>query len=53
MPASCYVIPIGTSSALGAYNYQVKLADWPWHVYRLIGKLGSRIYNLSAPSGRS
>jgi SAM-dependent methyltransferase len=32
----------------GSNNYEVKLADCLWHVYRLVGKLSSRIYVLSA-----
>jgi SAM-dependent methyltransferase len=32
----------------GLHNYEVKLADCLWHVYRLVGKLSSRIYFLSA-----
>jgi hypothetical protein len=31
----------------GSNNYEVKLADCLWHVYRLVGKLSSRIYVLS------
>jgi hypothetical protein len=30
-------------------NYDIKLADCLWHVYRMIGKLSSRVYLLSAP----
>lgn len=32
----------------GLSNYEVKLADCLWHVYRLVGKLSGRIYVLSA-----
>ena len=32
----------------GLPNYETKLADCRWHVYRLLGKLSSRIYVLSA-----
>lgn len=31
----------------GSRNYEIKLADCLWHVYRLVGKLSSRIYILS------
>jgi SAM-dependent methyltransferase len=31
----------------GLDNYEVKLADCLWHVYRLLGKLSGRIYVLS------
>jgi SAM-dependent methyltransferase len=33
----------------GKANYDIKLADCLWHIYRMIGKLSSRIYLLSAP----
>ena len=33
----------------GKQNYDIKLGDCLWHVYRMIGKLSSRIYLLSAP----
>jgi SAM-dependent methyltransferase len=33
----------------GQQNYDIKLGDCLWHVYRMIGKLSSRIYLLSAP----
>ena len=33
----------------GRANYDIKLGDCLWHVYRMIGKLSSRIYLLSAP----
>ncbi len=36
----------------GLPNYETKLADCRWHVYRLLGKLSSRIYVLSA-NGRN
>jgi hypothetical protein len=29
--------------------YDIKLGDCLWHIYRMIGKLSSRIYLLSAP----
>ncbi len=28
----------------GRANYDVMLADCLWHVYRMIGKLGTRVY---------
>jgi SAM-dependent methyltransferase len=31
----------------GQRNYEIKLGDCLWHVYRLIGKLSGRIYMLS------
>lgn len=34
----------------GKQNYDIKLGDCLWHVYRMLGKLSSRIYLLSAPS---
>jgi SAM-dependent methyltransferase len=34
----------------GKQNYDIKLGDCLWHVYRMIGKLSSRIYLLSAPT---
>jgi SAM-dependent methyltransferase len=34
----------------GKENYDIKLADCLWHVYRMIGKLSSRVYVLSAPA---
>jgi SAM-dependent methyltransferase len=34
----------------GQQNYDIKLGDCLWHIYRMIGKLSSRIYLLSAPS---
>jgi SAM-dependent methyltransferase len=37
----------------GKQNYDTKLGDCLWHIYRMIGKLSSRIYLLSAPSGPS
>ena len=33
----------------GKRNYDIKLGDCLWHVYRMIGKLSSRVYLLSAP----
>jgi len=33
----------------GRQNYDIKLGDCLWHIYRMIGKLSSRIYLLSAP----
>jgi ubiquinone/menaquinone biosynthesis C-methylase UbiE len=33
----------------GKENYDIKLGDCLWHVYRMIGKLSGRIYLLSAP----
>ena len=33
----------------GQENYDIKLADCLWHIYRMIGKLSSRVYLLSAP----
>jgi SAM-dependent methyltransferase len=35
----------------GKQNYDIKLGDCLWHVYRMIGKLSSRVYLLSAPQG--
>ena len=35
-------------SRFGLHNYEIKLADCLWHVYRLVGKLSGRIYVLSA-----
>ncbi len=32
----------------GRANYEIKVADCLWHVYRMIGKLSGRIYVLSA-----
>ena len=34
----------------GRQNYDIKLGDCLWHVYRMIGKLSSRVYLLSAPA---
>jgi SAM-dependent methyltransferase len=34
----------------GQANYDIKLGDCLWHIYRMIGKLSSRLYLLSAPS---
>jgi ubiquinone/menaquinone biosynthesis C-methylase UbiE len=36
----------------GKQNYDIKLGDCLWHVYRMIGKLSGRIYLLSAPGDR-
>ncbi len=33
----------------GGESYDIKLGDCLWHVYRMIGKLSSRVYLLSAP----
>jgi SAM-dependent methyltransferase len=33
----------------GKQNYDIKLGDCLWHVYRMIGKLSGRVYVLSAP----
>lgn len=33
----------------GQENYDIKLGDCLWHIYRMIGKLGGRVYLLSAP----
>jgi SAM-dependent methyltransferase len=33
----------------GRENYDIKLGDCLWHIYRMIGKLSGRIYLLSAP----
>ena len=33
----------------GQANYDIKLGDCLWHIYRMIGKLSSRVYLLSAP----
>jgi SAM-dependent methyltransferase len=33
----------------GQENYDIKLGDCLWHIYRMIGKLSSRAYMLSAP----
>jgi SAM-dependent methyltransferase len=33
----------------GKRNYDIKLGDCLWHIYRMIGKLSSRVYLLSAP----
>ena len=34
----------------GQRNYDIKLGDCLWHIYRMIGKLSSRVYLLSAPN---
>jgi hypothetical protein len=36
-------------SRFGQENYDIKLGDCLWHIYRMIGKLSSRVYLLSAP----
>lgn len=33
----------------GQQNYDIKLGDCLWHVYRMIGKLSGRVYLLSGP----
>jgi hypothetical protein len=33
----------------GKENYDIKPSDCLWHVYRMIGKLSSHTYLLSAP----
>jgi SAM-dependent methyltransferase len=33
----------------GQQNYDIKLGDCLWHIYRMIGKLSSRVYVLSVP----
>jgi SAM-dependent methyltransferase len=33
----------------GEENYDIKLGDCLWHIYRMLGKLSSRVYVLSAP----
>jgi hypothetical protein len=33
----------------GQTHYDIMLADCFWHIYRLIGKLSSRIYVMRAP----
>jgi hypothetical protein len=33
----------------GIQNYDIKLGDCLWHIYRMIGKLSGRVYLLSAP----
>jgi len=37
-------------SRFGQANYDIMLGDCLWHVYRMIGKLSSRVYLLSAPA---
>jgi hypothetical protein len=37
----------------GKQNYDIKLGDCLWHIYRMIGKLSSRVYLLSAPADLS
>jgi len=34
----------------GQENYDIKLGDCLWHIYRMIGKLSGRVYLLSAPA---
>jgi SAM-dependent methyltransferase len=34
----------------GQQNYDIKLGDCLWHIYRMIGKLSARVYLLSAPT---
>jgi SAM-dependent methyltransferase len=34
----------------GQENYDIKLGDCLWHIYRMLGKLSSRVYVLRAPS---
>lgn len=34
----------------GKANYDIKLGDCLWHIYRMIGKLSGRVYLLSAPA---
>jgi SAM-dependent methyltransferase len=34
----------------GKENYDIKLGDCLWHVYRMLGKLSGRVYVLSAPA---
>jgi SAM-dependent methyltransferase len=36
----------------GQQNYDIKLGDCLWHIYRMIGKLSGRVYLLSAPGAR-
>lgn len=38
------------SDRFGRRNYEIKLGDCLWHVYRLIGKLSGRVYVLSPPT---
>ncbi len=37
-------VPAGVHDA-----FDIKLGDCLWHIYRMIGKLSSRVYLLSAP----
>jgi SAM-dependent methyltransferase len=37
------------TARFGQENYDIMLGDCLWHIYRMIGKLSSRIYLLSAP----
>ena len=41
--------PARYTARFGQQNYDIKLGDCLWHVYRMIGKLSSRVYLLSAP----
>jgi len=41
--------PDGYIARFGQENYDIKLGDCLWHIYRMIGKLSSRVYLLSAP----
>jgi SAM-dependent methyltransferase len=41
--------PHGYIARFGQQNYDIKLGDCLWHIYRMIGKLSSRVYLLSAP----
>jgi len=34
----------------GKENYDIKLGDCLWHIYRMLGKLSGRVYVLSAPA---
>jgi SAM-dependent methyltransferase len=38
------------TAVFGQANYDIKLGDCLWHIYRMIGKLSSRVYLLSVPS---
>jgi SAM-dependent methyltransferase len=42
--------PARYTARFGQQNYDIKLGDCLWHVYRMIGKLSGRVYLLSAPS---
>jgi SAM-dependent methyltransferase len=41
--------PVTFAAGTAEQNYDIKLGDCRWHIYRMIGKLSSRIYLLSAP----